>query len=151
MSYYVATFGYEPDLQGIRNLGVLRGPDVPAVARRTMAELAETYRLGAGFFIVDESGDTAHHLLEEAWGVDDAHRKLGDTRLGELLTRAERWGAAIAAWDATWDERTSSRAVVFPDYSKFRTFIAQCKSVWDIAGVICIPHGKATSKRNRGV
>jgi len=137
MSWYVATFGTEPDVGGLRHVRLLHGVDIPPKARNTMMNLAKTYRLGEGVFVVDETGDTAGVMLEEA--LDGDQRSFANSRLDTLLTRAEGQHAALAIWDATWDERRSGMALLFTNYSDLRAFLARCEDVWDIAGVLCNP------------
>jgi hypothetical protein len=150
MSYYLAMFGREPDLAGLRDVRVLRGSAVPGIGHRTMFELARTHDAGEPHFVVDETGDTAHELLGEAWPLGHTGAMLDATRLGDLLSRAEASHAGVAVWDADWSEATDGPPEVFGDYTAFRAFFMRCASLGEIGGVICVPQDANLGSVNGG-
>lgn len=139
MSYYLATFGPPPDLVGIRGLSVVRAGNMPVIAKPTLIELSRVYKVGHAHFVVDETGDTAHELLNEAWPLGTNGAVLDGTRLNELVIRAESNRAAIAIWDATWSPSTDGPPELLAEYDAFRKYLMRCSDLWDIGGAICVP------------
>ena len=148
MSYYLALFGPSVDLGQLGAIHPLEECKVSDVGRRAMSELVRVHRLVHPRFIVDETGDTAHELVSEAWSGEGGIAALGGTRFGELLQRAEAAGAAVAVWDASSEDPSSWSGPVARGYAAFRDHLMECESVWDIDGLLCVPDEDAAGSRN---
>lgn len=151
MSLYLALFGRRFDLTGLRAVSILPETEVSEFGLRTMLELASAYGLDDACFVVDETGDTAHELISEAWSDDCGQLGFDGTRFGRLLKRAEQSGTSLAAWDATWDESTSGAVRHFTSYGDLRAHLAQCKSEWEVDGLLCVPRRAEHVDEDAGV
>lgn len=123
MSDYFAWFGPLPT-ESIEGVSWVPQVHAPEDAQMQMGFLAENHDLGEGYFVVDETGNTAHDLINEIWKEVCVTTHVG-SRLERVVVPAQVVGAVVAAFDATWNPEYDSPLVTFTSYSEFGENLVQ--------------------------
>lgn len=123
MSDYLAWFGPHPT-ESIDGIHWVPQADAPEDAQERMEFLAENYSLSDGYFVVDETWNTAHDLINEIWKAVCVTTYVG-SRIERVVKLAQESKAVVAAFDATWEPEYDSPLAAFSSYNDFGENLVQ--------------------------
>ncbi len=123
MSDYLAWFGAPPPPQA-NGTGWIKQADAPGVARDQMECIAMRFGFGEGFFVVDETGDTAQELINEIWKKPQLAAYAG-SRIEKIVEQAMEAKATLATFEATWALKHDGPLPIVESYRAFGENLVQ--------------------------